>query len=190
MRYRRWAAPQEVVRQVEPYGLVLKSGVWYLVAGVVGAAGAAAPEGAAGAVRTYRVSQVLDVQAEGGCFERPAGFDLAAHWEAYLAEYDARRLRLHAVLRLRQELVARLPDLVDAAVVRAVAESAAGAAAGDADAKGSGADGWVTVTVPVESVALAVPMVLAWGADAVVLGPPELRQAMVLAVRNLAERYS
>ena len=30
--YRRWRAPQEVRRRLRPYGLVLKSGVWYLVA--------------------------------------------------------------------------------------------------------------------------------------------------------------
>ncbi|MGY1582664.1 helix-turn-helix transcriptional regulator [Streptomyces sp. MN13] len=32
VRYRRWRAPQEVRRRLRPYGLVLKSGTWYLVA--------------------------------------------------------------------------------------------------------------------------------------------------------------
>ncbi|MGW0185400.1 HTH domain-containing protein [Streptomyces sp. NPDC003362] len=44
VRYRRWRAPQEVRRRLRPYGLVLKSGTWYLVAA---AEGGPAEEGAA-----------------------------------------------------------------------------------------------------------------------------------------------
>ena len=32
VRYRRWKAPTDVDRRLEPYGLVLKAGCWYLVA--------------------------------------------------------------------------------------------------------------------------------------------------------------
>ena len=32
MRYSRWKAPEEVVRTIEPHGLVLKAGTWYVVA--------------------------------------------------------------------------------------------------------------------------------------------------------------
>ena len=33
IRYLRWAEPHEIDRTVDPYGLVLKAGHWYLVAG-------------------------------------------------------------------------------------------------------------------------------------------------------------
>ena len=46
VRYRRWKAPTDVDRRLEPYGLVLKAGRWYLVAGP-------------GSPRTYRVDQIL-----------------------------------------------------------------------------------------------------------------------------------
>src|ERR1700722_7649145 len=46
MRYSRWKAPEEVVRTIEPHGLVLKAGTWYVVARCEGT------------FRTYRVDQI------------------------------------------------------------------------------------------------------------------------------------
>ncbi|WP_411133484.1 helix-turn-helix transcriptional regulator [Streptomyces sp. C10] len=80
VRYRRWAEPQEGERALDPYGLVLKAGVRYLVAAVDGA------------VRTYRVSSLLRLDVGEDGFERPDGFGPAAHWQDCLATYDARRL--------------------------------------------------------------------------------------------------
>lgn len=56
-----------MTRTLEPYGLVLKSGRWYLVA--------AGP----GQVRTCRVSQILQAHVSRDRCERPADFDLAGH---------------------------------------------------------------------------------------------------------------
>ncbi|MDF3300248.1 helix-turn-helix transcriptional regulator [Streptomyces tropicalis] len=159
VRYRRWAAPQEVDRELDPYGLVLKAGVWYLVAA------------ADGAVRTYRVSSVLRLEVGEDGFERPPGFDLAAHWRDYLGAYDARRLRLQVCVRIAPALLSALPDRLDAALVRAVEASA-----GPPDA-----DGWVRAVVPMESVDQAVPVLLSLGPEIEVLAPDELR-------RRIAER--
>src|SRR6267378_6261777 len=57
-----------VDRVLEPLGLVLKAGVWYLVAA------------ADGQPRTYRVSRVARVTPLDERFDRPDGFDLAAFW--------------------------------------------------------------------------------------------------------------
>ncbi|WP_240503083.1 helix-turn-helix transcriptional regulator, partial [Streptomyces prasinopilosus] len=65
-RYRRWRG--EVDREVRPLGLVLKGGIWYLVAL------------SEGVVRTYRVSRFQAVEETGEVFTRPAGFALAAYW--------------------------------------------------------------------------------------------------------------
>ncbi|MGW9429510.1 helix-turn-helix transcriptional regulator [Streptomyces decoyicus] len=167
VRYRRWAEPQEVERELAPYGLVLKAGVWYLVAAVDGA------------VRTYRVSSILRLDVGEDGFERPDGFDLAAHWRDYLTTYDARRLRLQASVRIAPALLSALPDRLDAALVRAVEASA-----GPPDA-----DGWVTATVPLESVDLAVPTLLALGADIEVLAPEELRRRVAETAAAVLGRY-
>ena len=70
VRYRRQSndrEPEEVLRELEPYGLVLKAGVWYLVAKPraeraerLEAAGGGQPSGAAG-WRVYRVDRFLSV---------------------------------------------------------------------------------------------------------------------------------
>ncbi|MFC1400978.1 MULTISPECIES: YafY family protein [Streptacidiphilus] len=171
VRYHRWAAPQEVERELDPYGLVLKAGVWYLVAAVAGTQDA---------VRTYRVSQILRLEVdEGTGFERPAGFDLAAFWRDYLDGYDARRLRLQASVRIAPAMFSALPDRLDAALVRAVQASA-----GPPDA-----EGWVTVTVPLESVELAVPTLLSLGPEVEVLAPEELRRAVAGTAAAVLARY-
>ncbi|MFC1415636.1 helix-turn-helix transcriptional regulator [Streptacidiphilus cavernicola] len=170
LRYRRWAEPREVEREVSPLGVVLKGGVWYLVA----AAGSGA--GAGPVVRTYRVSQILELApgAPDGGFERPDGFDLAGYWQASLADFDARRFHGEAVLRLSPEALRRMPDLFDSAVLAAVEASA-----GAPDARG-----WVRAVIPIESTAHALGEVfrLGWGVE--VLAPTELRR---LVARTAAE---
>ncbi|MFJ9692577.1 helix-turn-helix transcriptional regulator [Kitasatospora sp. NPDC101183] len=96
LRYRRWRAPQEVERRVEPYGLVLKAGRWYLVAG-----------GASG-VRTYRVDQVVELRELEEEFEPAEGFDLGAYWAEHVAGFRARLHTGHALVRLSAEGARRL----------------------------------------------------------------------------------
>jgi predicted DNA-binding transcriptional regulator YafY len=167
MRYRRWAAPHEVDRDVDPYGLVLKSGLWYLVARD------------ARQTRTYRVSRIVRLRVLDRPFERPPGFDLASHWRRYLEGFDARRHRVRATLRLSPEAAARLPQVLDAHAGRAARSSA----------QAPDRSGWTQVTIPVESVERAVPELLRLGAGAEVLAPAALRTAMTRAVRALAGLY-
>ncbi|GAB3012410.1 WYL domain-containing protein [Streptomyces pseudoechinosporeus] len=86
VRYRRWREPTDVERRLEPYGLVLKAGRWYVVAGP--------------GPRTYRVDQILELAVSGEEFTRPEGFDLAAYWTAYQRDFHDRLHRGEAVVRL------------------------------------------------------------------------------------------
>ncbi|MFG2914038.1 helix-turn-helix transcriptional regulator [Kitasatospora sp. NPDC048298] len=99
LRYRRWRAPEEIERRVEPYGLVLKAGRWYLVA--------AGPTG----MRTYRVDQIIglcDPAVEATEFAVPADFDLGTYWTGYLADFRARLHTGEALVRLTPEGARRL----------------------------------------------------------------------------------
>ena len=58
------------------------------------------------------------------------------------------------------------------------------AAAGEPDP-----EGWITLTVPVESLTHARWLLLRMGADVEVLDPPELRELMREAVGQLAKLY-
>ncbi|MER6007516.1 YafY family protein [Nonomuraea angiospora] len=167
VRYRRWKAPQEVERRLDPYGLVVKAGRWYLVAR------------AGEDVRTYRVSQILDLHPLPEGFTRPDGFDLAAYWQGYLAEFEARLRRGEAVLRLSPRGVERVPDLMTPGVVAAARESA----------QPPDEEGWTRVTVPIESIEHALAEFLRLGTDAEVLAPAELRDRMAATATELAARY-
>jgi predicted DNA-binding transcriptional regulator YafY len=156
--YRRWEAPREVERRLRPYGLVLKGSAWYLLAEVVGAGGQ---------VRTYRVTHVLRLVVTDDRFTRPAGFELDGVWRAHLDDFDRRRLDREAVLRLSPALVAALPDVSDPALA-----SAARGVRPDAD-------GWTTVTLPVEHDAAAVRQLVVHGGDVEVVSPASLREALV-----------
>ncbi|QFY11760.1 WYL domain-containing protein [Nonomuraea phyllanthi] len=165
--YRRWKAPQEVERLLDPYGLVVKAGRWYLVAR------------AGDDVRTYRVSQILGLRALPEGFTRPGGFDLAAHWRRYLAEFEARLRWGEAVVRLSPRGLERLPDLMTPGVVAAAGESA----------EPPDEEGWTRVTVPIESIEHALGEFLRLGSDAEVLAPAELRERVAATVTGLAARY-
>ncbi|MEV8325903.1 WYL domain-containing protein [Kitasatospora sp. NPDC056731] len=167
VRYRRWKAPTEVERRLEPYGLVLKAGRWYLVA----AAGGATP-------RTYRVNQILELRELEEEFEIPASFDLAAHWRDGLADFHARLHTAEATVRLSPRGVARGREQLGRAFDRAVADS------GVAEA-----DGWTRASVPIESLGHAHNEFLRLGTDVEVLEPPELRARLAATARALADRY-
>ncbi|MFE7558486.1 helix-turn-helix transcriptional regulator [Kitasatospora sp. NPDC057500] len=155
LRYRRWRAPEEIERRVDPYGLVLKAGRWYLVAG-----------GATG-LRTYRVDQVLGLcLLDEPCAAAPAGFDLAAHWHASLADFRARLHTGEALVRLTAEGARRLGVTPDATP-----------------------DGWTEARIPIESVDHAHGEFLRLGTGIEVLSPPELRDRIAATVRTLAARY-
>ncbi|MFF5213187.1 helix-turn-helix transcriptional regulator [Streptosporangium sp. NPDC000396] len=165
VRYRRWREPYEVERTLEPYGLVLKAGTWYLVA----------RHGED--LRTYRVNQILAMEVTEQAFDRPEGFDLAAHWREYLKDFRARLFQGHAVVRLSPAGVERVAELMSSAVVDAVARGV------------EGEDGWITATVPIESPTHARTEFLKLGAEAEVLEPAALRDEMAATARALAAVY-
>jgi predicted DNA-binding transcriptional regulator YafY len=170
--YRRWKAPREVERRLRPYGLVLKGSAWYLVASVVGGVGSPTQP------RTYRVANVLRLVVTDDRFTRPADFALADFWHTHLDDFDRRRLDRTAVLRLSPALVSSLPDLSDPAL-----ESAARGIRPDAD-------GWTTVTLPVEQDDVAVRQLIAHGGDLEVLSPPSLREALVARAQAVVAAHA
>ncbi len=84
-----------VRRTLDPFGLVLKGGAWYLVARrSVG-------------MRVYRVSRFASVRVREDGFERPDGFDLAAYWEESSRRFETSRPRVEVKIRAG-ELALRL----------------------------------------------------------------------------------
>ncbi|MEU6813180.1 WYL domain-containing protein [Streptomyces sp. NPDC046831] len=166
-RYRR--EDGEVVRELEPYGLVLKAGVWYLCARAAGH----------GSFRVYRIDRFTAVDAGEERFERDPGFGLPAFWEERAEQFARSLLRAEVVVRLSETGVRRLPHTVAAPTAREALETA-----GAPDA-----DGWVTVTLPVESEEVAHDQLTALGPEAEVLGPETLRARFARDAARLAALY-
>ncbi|WP_433648876.1 helix-turn-helix transcriptional regulator [Micromonospora zamorensis] len=166
LRYRR--GDREVTRRVQPYGLVLKSGVWYLV-GRVG-----------DDTRTYRVDRVTGVEVGEESFERDEGFDLAGHWREQAGSFLRTVLRAEVTVRLSPAGLRQLRHLVDAPFVYDELIAAAGAPDGQ---------GWVVGQLPVESVEVAYHQLLGLGPEVEVLDPPELRRLFTDAADRFRALY-
>lgn len=162
VRYESWKG--EVARELEPLGLILKAGLWYLAARSV--EGRREP-------RTYRVSNILDLSVSEMTFERPSGFDLAAWWAETSRRFEAEIMTGTATLRLSPAGLKRLAKL-GAEQARLAVDSA----------RTDPGEGWRELVVPIESIEHAATDFLRLGPEAEVVAPAELREAM----RNAAER--
>jgi predicted DNA-binding transcriptional regulator YafY len=158
-------------RLLDPLGLVLKAGTWYLVA-------TPAPDDGRGP-RTYRVSRVLAAAVRDETFERPAGFDLEAFWAGYQRGYAKRVYSQTAVVRLSpagRELLF---------LVGTIAARRARAEMSEPDA-----EGWTQTTVPIESLRHGAHALMQLGEEVEVLEPAELREAIAASARAMVARYS
>ncbi|MFI1160195.1 helix-turn-helix transcriptional regulator [Streptomyces sioyaensis] len=173
----------EVARELEPYGLVLKAGVWYLAARVEGD------------YRVYRVDRFTAVAADEGAgaagvaeasdgrFSRDESFDLPAFWAERAAQFARSILREEVVLRLSARGVHQLPYVTERAAAReAIARAQA--------ASGPDEQGRLTVTLAVESAEVAYAQLLSLGPEGEILAPGELRTRMAAAARRTAALYA
>jgi predicted DNA-binding transcriptional regulator YafY len=172
VRYRRWRAPTDVTRTLEPHGIVLKAGKWYLVA-----RNAAGEPG--GAMRTYRINHILRLADTGERFTRADGFELAAFWASSVAGFRSGLWQGEATIRLSPHGRDRMTEMMSQAVI-----SAAGRTASAPDR-----DGWITAVVPIESLIHEHQDFLRLGADVEVLAPAELRERLAETARSLAAIY-
>src|SRR4051812_7967888 len=101
---------RQVRRLVDPLGIVLKAGTWYLVAGHEGQ------------LRTYRVSRVTDVTATDQRCVRPDAFNLSSYWSESTAAYEREAPRMEVTLRARRGSSRWLEDVIDTPALTAGTE--------------------------------------------------------------------
>ncbi|HEX3945098.1 MAG TPA: WYL domain-containing protein [Rhizomicrobium sp.] len=152
-------------RRLGPLGLVLKGGVWYLVAQ------------SGKAVRTYRVAQICEAEIADESFALPRNFDLANHWQEASSAYEAGLYREHAQVRLSPRGMTLL-DLL-------------GPFAKDSASKSAKRDrrGWILCTVPIESIGQGAREFMRLGEEIEVLGPPALRARIAEVSILMAKRH-
>jgi predicted DNA-binding transcriptional regulator YafY len=157
---------RSVRRILDPLGVVLKGGVWYLVAA------------SEGQVRTYRVSRIATLETLEDRAARPEGFELASFWTESTAAYERDAPRITVTVRVRPDRYGWLAE-------------AAGQQALD-DAKIIPADdpeGWTHVRLRMEWPDEAASRLLSLGPTVEILEPVELRDRVVAVAGAVLARY-
>jgi predicted DNA-binding transcriptional regulator YafY len=162
VRYESWE--RESTKTLEPYGLVLKGGNWYLIA-------ASARKN--GRTATYRVDHIRDIETLDDTFSRPDDFDLAKYWTESVIAFRERARTETAVLKFSVSGLARYRQLTKDQSISA----------------GEFVDGWATATVAIESVGDAYDLLMQLGAEVEAIEPAELRTMMVSTAQILASVY-
>lgn len=165
MIYGRGECDEAVERTVDPLGLVAKGSIWYFVAAV-----------AEGEVRSYRVSRVQGVEILDEQSVRPTDFDLATFWEQSSAQFRAQLPEYRARVRVRREIVARMPYAGRFARIEWT---------GEPDAAG-----WVEVALRFDVEEMACEYALGFGTGLEVLEPATLRARVLAAAQNVVAFYS
>lgn len=172
VRYARWDR-SEVARTLEPLGLILKTGVWYVAARAVDGSGPDAQ------VRTYRVSRIRSIEP-GEPFERPPDFDLEAYWEQWSAGYADRVFRDEVIVRLSPWAMGLVGYAMGPVAARSARETASP----------PDAAGWVTVTLPIMTLEHAAYDLLRFGPQAEAIEPPELRRLVAGKAADVQHLYA
>jgi predicted DNA-binding transcriptional regulator YafY len=86
-----------VRRTLDPLGIVLKGGAWYLVAR------------RRGELRVYRVSRFASVRERDERFERPPDFALAEYWREWSEAFEHSLARVEVRLRVDEAVLRFLP---------------------------------------------------------------------------------
>lgn len=145
-------------RMVEPYSLVAKSGLWYLIAR------------RENEFRTYRVARIHRVEVLDTHFQRQPDFDLASYWNEHVQQFAQDMTEYAFSLRLHNNRLNFVKWLAPGRVRIAEVEDE---------------QGWLTVDVHMESIDLAKMLVFGLGKEAVVIHPPELQQAVLQTAREI-----
>jgi predicted DNA-binding transcriptional regulator YafY len=151
-----------VARRLEPYGLVAKASIWYLVA-------LREVE-----MRTYRISRIAEVKLLAEHFTRSSDFDLPAYWESQVQEFLQTLTQFSFTLRIHSRCMHLIRWYAQGSY-EILTEMDGG--------------GWFTARFAMESIDPARMLVLALGANAVVLEPVALQSAVYKTVVELQQAY-
>lgn len=165
IEYRR-SDGQWVKRLVDPYGLVAKAGIWYLVAGSFGKP------------FTFRVSRIHQAALSGSHFQRPPQFDVVAYWQEWCARFEKSRQQIEVALVVQP---GGLPLLVQAF----------GEGVHDwlAQSKGTDERGRIPLTLTFDSEENACLRLLGLGTAVEVVAPLSVRQRLANVARQLLALY-
>jgi predicted DNA-binding transcriptional regulator YafY len=148
-------------RVVDPWGLVDKDDIWYLIAGT--------DRGQ----RTFRVDRIASAVVTDQKAQRPADFDLTAQWQQVVTEMEQLRSAVSATVLI----AARLVPVVQSHFGRHCA------------IHGTEPDGRMKLSVSAHTPVSIAEQLAGWGATVEVIDPPAVRQELARIGRELIQRY-
>ncbi|SOD70871.1 predicted DNA-binding transcriptional regulator YafY [Jatrophihabitans sp. GAS493] len=152
---------------LDPYGLVAKAGVWYLVADSRRAA------------RLFRVSRMLEATELNEPVRRRSTVTLEQLWSDLSTVAEQRPTEVSAVVRVVPAALGRIRRITASYLV-----------AEDPVTDVPGKKGQVDITLQFNHIWAARGLLLGFGADVEVLSPPELREEMRRCAEEVQQLYS
>ncbi|RKT18116.1 putative DNA-binding transcriptional regulator YafY [Streptomyces sp. 1114.5] len=165
LRYRHGGAPGPVEYTVDPYGLVNKAGVWYLVADLHGEP------------RLFRADRVLAAETAEEAVRRRAGVGLGDAWAVLREQVERLPVEVPVRVRVRRGRLDMFLRIHGGRVTAPPPEAVLGPA-----------EDWVEVAMAFPAPA-AVRSLLALGADVEVLAPPAARRELARAAAEALRLY-
>jgi predicted DNA-binding transcriptional regulator YafY len=166
LTYRR-ADGSWVKRLVDPYSLVAKASVWYLIGKVTRW------------MVVFRVSRIQEAAMTGSHFERESSFDLATYWEGWCAEMAAKHPVYRVTLRVGWEAIPLFPQMVGERAQLLLEQAGP-----------PGPEGAVILNLTFESPEAARRHVLGFGPGIEVLEPTELRDSIIEQATKIVAFYA
>lgn len=161
--YESWRGRK--MRLIEPLGLVLKAGTWYMVGR------------RARRVSIYRVESVRSVRILPSKYVQPRNFDLAAEWQKEVSRFETSLRRMKATIRVAESAMPRIDRLgADAAEAIHLAQPDQA--------------GWRLAAIWIESIDHAAGMLLGFGGETEVLAPEPLRLELSKRAAQVCALYS
>jgi predicted DNA-binding transcriptional regulator YafY len=162
--YESWKSHEQ--RTIDPLGLVLKAGRWYLLA--------SSPQRARVAI--YKLENVRGVEVLDEHFRPPRDFRLAQEWRAEVLQFEANLKRSKATLRVGPAALSRV-DRLGGENAEAIRNSL------------PSLDGWRVAEIWIEDIRHAASMLLGFGTDIEVVGPGELRREISRRADRVRDLY-
>ncbi len=155
----------EFEQDAEPYGLVAKANIWYLV------------YGREGTPHVRRVSEIVEVELMPEVFARPPEFQLETFWNQWCKEYETQP-PFCARVRVAPEALSMLPEYVGERARRYLTQL-----------HRPDDCGWVTLDLPFESFVAARSHLLGLGRAVEVIEPESLRKSLIDFAEQIVKFY-
>jgi predicted DNA-binding transcriptional regulator YafY len=157
---------RSVERDLQPLGLVLKAGIWYLVAL------------SEDRVRTFRVSRFVAASVGEHAVTRPPGFDLPAYWAESIQLYEREAPRVTVTVRVDPAVISALADAVGYGAIRNAERLEA-----------DDVEGWLHLRFTADWPEEVPGRLIGLGSRAEILDPLEVRERAILLARRMLERH-